>query len=108
MKKWLSAYPHVCGNELYNRAVNIQNPFFKKNFSPIMDELTKGDRERGSVFNIMALKAQINAMKLMTNRDYLVFMNITLCNKVIRKFISPQCSQYILDALTRGGMVHTN
>ena len=44
----------------------------------------------------------------MMNRDYLIFMNITLYNEVIKKFISPQCSQYVLIALTRGGMVHTH
>ena len=47
---------------------------------------------------VNALKAQINAMKCSMNRDYLVFMNITLFNEVIRKFISPQCSQYIIVA----------
>ena len=80
MKKWSSAYPHGWGKELFNRAVNIQNPFFKKLFSPVMDELTKGDRERSSMFIFMALKARINinAMKLMMKSDYLVFMNITL------------------------------
>ena len=35
-------------------------------------------------------------------------MNITLYNEVINKFISPQCSQYVLIALTKGGMVHTH
>ena len=53
-------------------------------------------------------KAQINAMKLSMNKDYLIFMHITLFNEVIRKFSSPQCSQYVIVALTRGGMVHTN
>ena len=35
-------------------------------------------------------------------------MKITLYNEVIKKYISPQCSQFVLVALTRGGMVHTN
>ena len=56
----------------------------------------------------MSLKAQINALKIMMNTDYLVFMNITFYNEVIKKYISPQCSQFVLVALTRGGMVHTN
>ena len=73
-----------------------------------MTNLTEGDRERGSRFIVMSLKAQINALKLMMNSDYLVFMNITLYNEVIKKYISPQCSQYVLVALTTGGMVHTN
>ena len=72
-----------------------------------MTNLTEGDRERGSMFIVMSLKAQITALKLMMNKDYLVFMNITLYNEVIKKFISPQCSQYVLVALTRG-MMHTN
>ena len=29
-KYWCSAYPHVWGNELYNRSVSISNPFFEK------------------------------------------------------------------------------
>ena len=60
------------------------------------------------MFLVMSLKAQINALKLMMNKDYLTFMNITLYNEVIKKFISPQCSQYVLVALTRGGMVHSH
>ena len=91
-KMWSSACLHVWGNELYNRAVNIQNPFFENLFLPIMEKLTKEDRKRGSMYIVKAVKAQINAMKLSMNRDYLVFMNITLLNEVIRKFISPQCS----------------
>ena len=39
-KKWSSAYPHVWGNELYNRAVHIQNPFFESLFLPVMEKLT--------------------------------------------------------------------
>ena len=96
------------GNELYNRSVNIQNPFFEKLFSPVMGRLTNEDRERGSALIMKSLKAQINALKLMMNKDYLVFMNITLFKELIRKSISPQCSQYVIVALTRGGMVHAN
>ena len=70
-----------------------------------MINLTESDREKGSMFIVMSLKAQINALKLMMNRDYLILMNITLYNEVIKKFISPQ-SQYVLVTLTRGGMVH--
>ena len=73
-----------------------------------MINLTEGYRERGSRFMVMSLKAKINASKIMMNTDYLVSMNITLYNEVIKKYISPQCSQYVLVALTRGGMVHTN
>ena len=73
-----------------------------------MDEVMKGDREKGSSYIVKALKAQTNAMKFMMNKDYLVFMNITLYNELIKKFISPQCSQFVLVSLIRGGMVHAN
>ena len=73
-----------------------------------MDELTKGDKEKGSSYVVVALKAQKNAMKLMTNEDYLVLMNITLQNELIRKFISPQRFRFVLIALTKGGMVQKN
>ena len=71
-----------------------------------MTRLTNEDRERGSILMLKSLKAQINALKLMMNKDYLVFMNITLFNELMKKAISPQCSQYVIVALTRGGMVH--
>ena len=63
-----------------------------------MTNLTEGDREKGSMFIEMSLKVQINALKLMMNKDYLVFMNITLYNEVIKKHISPHCSQFVLVA----------
>ena len=107
-KKWSSAYPHVWRNELYNRSVNIKSPFFEKLFAPVMEKLNNEDRERGSMYIVKSLKAQINNLKLMMNKDYLVFMNITLFNELIRKSISPQCSQFVIVALTRGGMVHAN
>ena len=44
----------------------------------------------------------------MMNKDYLVFMKITLFNELIRKSISSQCSQFFIFALSRGGMVHAN
>ena len=47
-------------------------------------------------------------MKLIMNKDYLLVMNITLFNELIRKSISPQCSQFVIVAFTRGGMVHAN
>ena len=43
-KRWTSAYPHVWGNELYNRSVNTQNPFFEKLFLSVMIRLTNEDR----------------------------------------------------------------
>ena len=70
-KGWTSAYPHVWGNELYNRSVNTQNPFFEKLFLPVMTRLTIEDREKGSALILKSLKAQINALKFMMNKDYL-------------------------------------
>ena len=35
-------------------------------------------------------------------------MKIALFNELIKDAISPQCSQFVIVALTRGGMVHTN
>jgi len=57
---------------------------------------------------IMSLKAQINSLKLVMNKAYLIFMNVTLYKEVISKHISHSASQYVLVALTRAGMVHTN
>jgi hypothetical protein len=103
-----TAYPHIWGNELYNRSVHTQNPFFEKLFEPVMMKVTAEDRERGVNMIVKSLKAQINALKLMMNKDYLVFMNITLFQELIQKSIGPQCSQYVIVALIRGGMVYAN
>ena len=35
-------------------------------------------------------------------------MNITLFQEIIQKAISPQCSQFVIVALTRGGIVYAN
>ena len=80
-KKWCTAYPHVWGNELYNRLVTTSNPFFEKLFLPVTINLTECDGEKGSRFIVMSLKAQINTLKLMMNKDYLIFMNITYTMK---------------------------
>ena len=56
----------------------------------------------------MSLKAQINSLKLVMNKAYLIFMNVTLYKEVILKHISHSVSQYVLVALTKAGMVHTN
>ena len=86
-KNWCNSYPHIWGNELYNRSVSISNPFFEKLFLPVMINLTESDRERGSMFLVMSLKAQINALKLMMNTEYLIFMNITR-NSSVRNALS--------------------
>ena len=66
-------------------------------------------KEKGSLFIVMPLKAQINALKIMMNRDYFFFFFlISLYNKLLKKIISPQCSQCVPVAFRRGGMVYTN
>ena len=42
------------------------------------------------------------------DKAYLIFMNVTMFTEVISKHISHSVSQYVLVALTRAGMVHTN
>ena len=82
--------------------------FFESLFAPVIEELNEGDRRRGSRYMIMSLKAQINSLKLVMNKAYLIFMNVTLYKEVISKHISHSASQFVLVALTRAGMVHTN
>ena len=55
-----------------------------------------------------SLKAQINSLMISMNNDYLTFMNITLFEEVIYKFIDPTSSQFVVVALVRAGMVHGN
>ena len=38
------------------------------------------------------------------NRDYLIFINVTLYKEVIAKFISPAVSQFVLVAFARAGI----
>ena len=57
---------------------------------------------------VMSIKAQINGLKLIMNKAYITFMNVTIYKEVISKHISHSASQYVLVALTRAGMVHTN
>ena len=57
---------------------------------------------------VMSVKAQINGLKLIMNKAYLTFMNVTMYKEVISKHISHSASQYVLEALTRAGMVHSS
>ena len=61
-----------------------------------MDRLTNEDRERGSTHIVKSLKAQINSLKLMMNRDYLVFMNITLFNELTKNLSVPNALNLLL------------
>ena len=55
-----------------------------------------------------SLKAQISALLISMNQDYLTLMNITLFNEVTYKFMDPTSSQYVVLALVRAWMVHGN
>ena len=70
-----------------------------------MEERTKQDRIRGSLYMVKSLKAQINALMISMNNDYLTLLNITLFEEVIYKFLDPTSSQFVVVALVRAGMV---
>ena len=57
---------------------------------------------------VKSLKAQINALMISMNHDYLTFMNITLFEEVIYKYRDPTSSQFVVIALVRAGMVYGN
>ena len=96
------------GHELYNKTVLHANPMFEDLLKPIMEERTNKDRIKGSLFMMKSLKAQINSLMISMNNDYLTFMNITLFEEVIYKFIDPTSSQFVVVALVRAGMVYAN
>jgi len=73
-----------------------------------MEERTKQDRIRGSLYVVKSLKAQINAMMISMNSYYLTLMNITLFEEVIYKSLDPTSSQFVVVALVRAGMVYAN
>ena len=106
--KWSQQWPFMWVYELYNRTVLYANPMFEKLFLPIMEERTKQDRIRGSAYMMKSLKAQINALMISMNNDYLTLMNITLFEEVIYKFLDPTSSQFVVVALVRAGMVYAN
>ena len=57
---------------------------------------------------VMSLNAQINSLKMVMNRDYLIWINITLYKEVISMFISLSVSQYVIVALVRAGIVQAS
>ena len=73
-----------------------------------MEEKTKKARIEGSIMILKSLKAQIGALLISMNQDYLTLMNVTLFNEVIYKFMDPSSSQYVVVALVRAGMVYGN
>ena len=75
-KKW--QFLVVCmGKELYNKTELQANPPFDKLFKPIMEERTAKGTIEGSQFLANLLKAQINALMIAMNQEYLTLMNIT-------------------------------
>ena len=79
-----------------------------KNYSAIMEENTLKDRIKGLLFMVKSLKAQINALIIAINHEYLMLINITLFEEVIYKFLDPTSFQYVAITLVRTGMVYTN
>ena len=71
-----------------------------------MEEKRRKDRMEGSRMILKSVKAQIGALLISMNQDYLALMNIPLFNKVIYKFMDPTSSQYVVVALVRAGMVY--
>ena len=86
----------------------IQKTSFEKLLKPVLEERTKQDRIKGSLFLVKSLKAQINALMISMNNEYLKLMNITLFEEVIYKFLDPTSSQFVVVALVRAGMVYAN
>ena len=55
---------------------------------------------------LKSMKAQIGALLISMNQDYLTLMNITIFDEVIYKHMDPTSSQFVVVALVRGGMVY--
>ena len=96
------------GNESYNRSVLYVNPLFEKVFKPVMEEKTMKDRMEGSKMIVKSLVAQINALLISMNHNYLTLMNITMFDEVIYKYMNPTSSQFVVVSLVRAGMVYGN
>ena len=89
-KEYTLSYPSMMGNVVFNSSLFWKCSFFEELFKPVVENLNESDRIRGSKFMIMSLKAQINGLKFVMNRDYLILINIRLYKEVISKFISLQ------------------
>ena len=98
----------IWGAELFNKSVVFVKPLFERLFRPVMEGKTKKDRMEGSKMIFKSMKAQIGALLISMNQDYLTLMNITLFNEVIYKVMDPSSSQYVVVALVRAGMVYGN
>ena len=101
-----TAWSLLLGNELYNRSVVYVNPLFERLFKPIMEEKTKKDRIEGSLMILKSMKAQIGALLISINQDYLNLINIKIFDEVIYKYMDPSSYQFAVIALVRAGMVY--
>ena len=95
------------GKPRFNFTVFNKSSFFEQLFKPTIEKLNLSDRPIGSKYMVMSLKAQINGLKLVMNRAYLIFINVKLYTEVLAKFISPSVSQFVVVALARAGIVHS-
>ena len=93
------------GNTVFNNAVYFKSAFFEKKMIPFIEELISNDRRLGSKYMVQTMKSQINSLKIVINREYLKFINVTLYKEVISKNISSSVSQFVLVALARAGMI---
>ena len=57
---------------------------------------------------VKSLKAQISALLISMNQEYLTLMNKTIFDEVIYKYMDPTSSQFVVVALVRAGMVYCN
>ena len=55
-KKWSQRCSFMWGYELYNKTVLYANPMFEKLLIPVMEERTKQDRIKGSLFMVKSFK----------------------------------------------------
>ena len=81
---------------------------FEKIFKPIIEEKRQKDRIEGSKMIVISLIAQINALLISMNHDYLTLMNITIFEEVIFKYTDSTLSQFVVVSLVRAGMGYGN
>ena len=77
-------------------------------FKPAIKERMQNDRTEGSKFLVKSSKAQISALLISMNQEYLTLTNITLFDDVIDKYLDPTSSQFVVVALGRACMVYGN
>ena len=86
-KNWSSSFSFMWEMSCMTNQFLYINPLFEKIFKPIIEEKTQKDRIEGSKMIVKSLIAQINALLISMNHDYLTLMNITIFNEVIYKYM---------------------